>query len=160
MPTLTIEIDSSRLQAMLKRLADGCSADLRDGGMKAIGEMLVLTTQERILRGVTPEGNAFKPLSPVTLAIRRAKGRSGSQPLIDTGQLRGQGITYRMEGDVLVISAQRQGVHAVNFGSDRAGRGNKVRIPRRRFMGVSYSDLDEIARIVRHILAQAARGGT
>lgn len=35
----------------------------------------------------------FKELSEVTLAKRRAKGRTGEKPLLDTGQLR-QSITY------------------------------------------------------------------
>lgn len=35
----------------------------------------------------------FKPLAEATLARRRAKGRTGTQPLIDTGSLRNS-ITY------------------------------------------------------------------
>lgn len=35
----------------------------------------------------------FAPLAPKTLAKRRAKGRTGEKPLLDTGQLR-QSITY------------------------------------------------------------------
>ncbi|MGO4738642.1 hypothetical protein AB4099_18990 [Bosea sp. 2KB_26] len=42
----------------------------------------------------------FTPLSPKTLAKRRARGRAGEKPLIDTGQLR-RAITYvvRKKGD-------------------------------------------------------------
>lgn len=158
MPTVTIEIDSSRLQGMLQRLANACSEDMLDGGMRAIGEHLKESTVKRLEAGVTPEGNAFKPLSAVTLAMRVKRGRSGTKPLIDTGQLHDTGINYRMEGAELVLFANRAGVHAVHFGSDRAGRGNKVRIPARRFMGISNDDLDAIGNIVRHILAQAMRG--
>jgi hypothetical protein len=35
----------------------------------------------------------FKPLAEVTLAARRARGRTGTKPLIDTGQLRNS-VTY------------------------------------------------------------------
>lgn len=145
---------------MLQRLSNACSEDMFDGGMRAIGARLVETTRERIAAGVTPKGYAFKPLSAVTLALRVKRGRHGSKPLIDTEQLRDTGIVYDMDGATLVVSANRQGVHAVHFGSSRAGRGNKVRIPARRFMGVSQNDLDEIGFIVRNILAQAMRGET
>lgn len=40
----------------------------------------------------------FIPLAPLTLANRRAKGRKGIKPLIDTGQLR-RAITYVLRGD-------------------------------------------------------------
>lgn len=53
-----------------------------DRGLHAVG----LSTQAAIRRKITT--GPFLPLSPRTLARRRARGRMGTKPLIDTGQLR------------------------------------------------------------------------
>lgn len=50
-----------------------------------------LIAQNAVRRKIT-EG-PFVPLKPRTLAARRARGRTGEKPLIDTGQLR-RSITY------------------------------------------------------------------
>jgi phage virion morphogenesis protein len=160
MENIIVEVDSKRLQSMLKRLSDTCSDDTLDGALRAIGERLVQTTRGRIMQGVTPDGERFKPLSPVTLKIRRSKDRTGTRPLIDTGGLAEAkgGLHYDVTSDGLVIQAFRQGAHAHQFGAKGAGRGRKVTIPRRRFLGVSNDDLDVIARIVRVTLARVRRG--
>lgn len=53
----------------------------------AVGLIAQAAIRKRIDEG------PFVPLSPVTLANRRARGRSGTKPLIDTGQLR-NAITF------------------------------------------------------------------
>ena len=50
-----------------------------------------LTAQNAVRSRIT-EG-PFAPLSPVTIKRRRAKGRTGDKPLVDTGQLR-RSVTY------------------------------------------------------------------
>jgi phage virion morphogenesis protein len=158
MPTLTLEIDSSRLQTLLQRLSNTCSDDTLDGALRVIGEKLVHTTRKRLLAGVTPEGNAFKPLSAVTLALRAKRGRHGTKPLIDTGQLLHDSLGYDTISEGLLIYVKRQGAASHQTGAKGAGRGRKVRIPRRRILGVSNDDLDEIACIVRAILSRVKRG--
>lgn len=80
-------------QDIANRLERGIRATLRgnfmdvDKTLHAIG----LTAQNAVRRKIT-EG-PFIPLSPVTLAKRRAKGRKGTKPLIDTAQLRAS-VTY------------------------------------------------------------------
>jgi phage gpG-like protein len=63
-----------------------------------------------------------------------------------------------MTADGLLIHASRQGAPSHQFSAKSTGRGRKVTILHRRFLGVSYSDLDEIARIVRFTLARVKRG--
>jgi phage virion morphogenesis protein len=159
MPTVTIDIDSRRLQRRLKLLADTCSGNTMNGALRAIGEMLVLTTQERIQQGVSPNGAPFAPLSPVTLEIRREKGRMGSKPLIDTEELLRSGISYRPIDGGIAIIASRKGSHAVQLGATGAGRGRKVTIPARPFLGVSDGDLREIDNIILNILSRVRSGG-
>lgn len=71
---------------ILKR---GMSGDISwvDRGFHALGIMAQNALRKRISDG------PFVPLSPRTLAARRAKGRTGDKPLIDTGQLR-RALTY------------------------------------------------------------------
>ena len=49
------------------------------------------TAQNAMRKRITD--GPFIPLSPRTIAARRAKGRKGTKPLIDTGQLR-RALTY------------------------------------------------------------------
>ena len=148
MPVVTIEIESARAQAMLRQLRAVCSDSTLNGALRAIGEMLVSTTRERIQDCVSPDGAPFTPLSPVTLEIRRKKGRMGSKPLRDTEELMRSGFSRRLIDGGLAVFASRQG----------AGRGRKVTIPARPFLGVSDGDLEEIDNIVLNVLGRV-RGG-
>jgi len=56
-------------------------------GFHAVGILAQNALRKRITDG------PFIPLSPRTLAARRARGRTGDKPLIDTGQLR-RALTY------------------------------------------------------------------
>lgn len=56
-------------------------------GLNAVGLVAQNAVQEKITEG------PFAPLAERTLEARRAKGRTGERPLIDTGQLR-RSITY------------------------------------------------------------------
>lgn len=76
-----------------KRLGRAASAAL-DGNAERIEDeydAAGLIAQNAVRRKIT-EG-PFVPLKPATLAKRRARGRKGDKPLLDTGQLR-RSITY------------------------------------------------------------------
>ena len=75
-----------RLEAAARQAIDG-NTEAMDDQMSAAG----MVAQSAVRRKIT-EG-PHTPLSPRTLAKRRAKGRTGERPLIDTGQLR-RSITY------------------------------------------------------------------
>lgn len=77
-------------------------ADQLEGGARAILEgretdankilhRVGLVAQNAVRRKI--DEGPFAPLSPVTLSKRRKRGRTGTKPLIDTGQLR-NAITY------------------------------------------------------------------
>ena len=61
--------------------------DQVDKILHAIGLTAKAGVQNKLNQG------PFLPLAPATLRARRARGRSGSKPLIDTGQLR-NAVTY------------------------------------------------------------------
>jgi hypothetical protein len=58
-----------------------------DRTLHAVGLIAQNAVRKRIVNG------PFEPLKPKTLAARRRKGRTGTKPLIDTGQLKNS-ITY------------------------------------------------------------------
>ncbi|MCL2876917.1 MAG: phage virion morphogenesis protein [Betaproteobacteria bacterium] len=151
MPTITIEFDSERVQNLFKALSNAVSPDGFADTMKEIGEDLLYSTRQRMIQGIAPDGSQWTPLSAVTLAIRRKRGRSGAKPLIDTGTLK-TALNYRILPAGVSIGTNRQGAHAHQFGTNRAGRGRKVTIPPRPFLGISDEDTEAIERtIVRAI---------
>jgi hypothetical protein len=55
--------------------------------LEKVGLIAQVSVQRKITEG------PFEPLAPATLAARRARGRTGTNPLLDTGQLR-RAISY------------------------------------------------------------------
>lgn len=55
--------------------------------LEKVGLIAQVSVQKKITEG------PFEPLKPSTLAARRARGRTGTTPLLDTGQLR-RAISY------------------------------------------------------------------
>lgn len=81
-----------------------------EGYLKQAGDYALKGDKAGVLRALHAAGAAgqagaqnkitmgpFDPLAPATLAARRARGRTGTRPLIDTNQLR-RAITYVVEG--------------------------------------------------------------
>lgn len=75
-----------RLKAVGNAALDG-NVGAVDRGFNAVGLIGQNAVRAKINEGVPP------PLKPATLAARRARGRTGDKPLIDTGQLR-NALTY------------------------------------------------------------------
>lgn len=79
-----------------------------------------------IVKGIAsqaPGGSAFRPLSPMTLALRKAEGFGGSKALIRTGALRGSITVLRVPGveakafvGVLRKSKSKDGKSLANIG--------------------------------------------
>lgn len=81
--------------ALVERLKKaGNAAILSPGGKQTVDQAMhaVGLLGQNAVRGKITEG-PFVPLAEMTLAMRRARGRTGTKPLIDTGQLRNS-VTY------------------------------------------------------------------
>lgn len=76
-----------RLQDAGRLALDGKPTGDIENQFHAVGLMAVSSVQNKIAAVIPP------PLSPKTLAKRKAKGHAGETPLIDTGEYR-QHITY------------------------------------------------------------------
>lgn len=115
--------------------------------MQDIAELWLVSTQDRMLKGETPEGTRFAPRSPVTLARYAAMGFSFGGPLNLTGEMRGQlateaGADFARIGSNAIQSAVMQdGASKGAFGT--TSRGGSIpwgNIPARPFLGVSEDD--------------------
>lgn len=85
-----LESIKSDIAPMLKRAGKFALEGERESMLKQF-HALGLKAQNAVRKKITD--GPFTPLAPSTLAARRAAGRSGTKPLIDTGQLR-RAITY------------------------------------------------------------------
>lgn len=91
-PFLVPGVESARDQIVAQMKKGGIAAlagDLKqvEKTQIASGLIAVNAVQAKITDG------PFQPLAPATLAARRAKGRTGESPLLDSGQLR-RAVTY------------------------------------------------------------------
>ncbi|OPY07247.1 MAG: Phage virion morphogenesis family protein [Syntrophaceae bacterium PtaB.Bin095] len=145
MPDITIRIEDKPVMDALNRLARKMG-DLSPA-LRAIGEDLVKSTEARFdSQGPAPDGKPWAALSPATL-----KRKQHSKILTELGHLRGS------------IRSQLFGTHGVAVGTNKvygaihqlggpAGRGRKIRIPARPYLGISSEDSERIAGIVTRYL--------
>ena len=164
MATIAIDFDNARAVSALERLSRVMSNPAP--ALKAIGDQLIESTRQRIAAGGPgPHGEPWDRNSPVTMSLAAAHGKkpAGNRPLIDSGLLMDT-LSYAVRGDTLYVGTNRfaddwQGGAAVlQFGTDRAGRGHKIHIPPRPFLGVSDDDAREIEVTVADVLRGLTEG--
>lgn len=85
-----VEAAKPEIIKQLRKGVDGALEGRLDAGEKALhraGIVAVNSVRAKINEGIPP------PLAPATIAARKRRGRTGTKPLIDTGQFR-NAITY------------------------------------------------------------------
>ena len=108
-----------------------------------LGETLKKIHAERFKQEVDPEGNNWQSLSPKTLTRKQKKGKSTK--------------IWRQGGYLSDKTAYNYNDQNVEFGSDakyarlhqfggKAGRGKKVTIPKRPWLGVNAQDEQKLLR--------------
>lgn len=134
--------------------------------MQDIAEYGVVSTKERFTSGTAPDGAAWAPNSPVTLARKK-----GTRPLIgETGLLAAQ-IFHSSTADTAIWGSDRiqaavmqfgaaQGEFGASIGKDKKGRDHFHHlpwgdIPARPFIGLSDDDQTNILDIISDALAAA-----
>lgn len=127
-----------------KRLAD------HQRLLKTVGETLVSSTVQRFQDGQDPEGKAWK-------ASKRAEAESG-QTLVDKAQLRNS-ITAATTADSVLVGSNKE-YAAIHQKGGQAGRGLKVTIPARPYLGFSKEDHEEVQALLAEHLAKALTGGS
>ena len=95
--------------AVARRLLTAAPLKLKAAVGMALRQEAQLLRKE-IVQGITkqaPGGEAFKPLSPLTLAAREMKGRGGTKALMVRGDLR-NAIAAIVEGDEAFVGVPRK----------------------------------------------------
>ncbi|HMS05337.1 MAG TPA: phage virion morphogenesis protein [Burkholderiaceae bacterium] len=150
MSTFTIEVQDAPVKAALKALNDQIGNP--DGALRVVGEQMVERIKRRFETSTGPDGQAWKPLSTVTLGLiserlgksyhtksgglnaRGERRLAGRKPLIDSGDLM-KFHRWSVSGGTLTISNSQKYAALQNFGG-KAGKNRKVTIPARPFLPV------------------------
>lgn len=119
-------------QEMLGRIRNASYA------FNLIAAKMEAETLKRFKTATAPDGSRWQPLAESTVRQRR---KGSSVPLNDTGVLKNS-IAGSGKGSAKAATVSTNiGYAAVhNFGG-RAGRGGKVKIPRRQFMWLSQAEI-------------------
>lgn len=167
---ITVEINDAQISRAFQQL-EAALTDMTQP-MRDIGEVLVISTKDRMRDGQSPDGTPFAARSPVTLrAYEKRRQKYGPKPLWLTGTMR-EGIAYDAGSDYVQITSSAiqsavmhfgatQGEFGAWMGKDKLGRthfhhipwGN---IPARPFLGISDQDRTNIVEIVGEWLENAA----
>lgn len=111
---------------------------------EAIGEALVASTRERFETGKRPDGSDWKE-------SERVKKEDG-QTLVDTAILKNS-IGYEASRKAVVVGTVEI-YGAIHQLGGKAGRGKKVKIPERAYLGISEDDKDEIRGTVEDFMGE------
>ena len=162
---ITIQIDDRdvmrALNALRSRVRDMTPA------MRAAAQVLRSDILERFDAQTSPDGSAWKPLSAASILSRArrhapagyrkrraqtvARFAGGAKALLDTGQLRNSIKVLRVSSTEALVGTRLPYAAIHHFGG-KAGRGRKVTIPARPFMGLSRDGKQEIIDTLRRYL--------
>lgn len=106
--------------------------------MDTIGETLVSSTQQRFIEGAAPDGTKWK--------LSQRVEKEGGQTLVKSGQLRAS-ISYESSSKTVCVGTNKVYARIHQLGG-KAGRGLKVTIPQREYIGISADDEDEIKELM------------
>jgi len=152
---IAIEINDREINSALAEL-NRVGTNLRPM-LTDIGEALVESTKLRFRDSKAPDGSTWRPLSPVTIALRR---KGSSRPLLDTGRLRNS-ITRSVTANSVVVGTNVIYAATQHFGASKGQFGKTRRdapipwgaIPGRPFFGMSTEDRYAVLSILRDRLS-------
>jgi len=166
---IRIDIDDRDVRQALEKLQRKMG-DMTPA-MKDIGELLIETTKRRFVTSTAPDGSRWEPNRPATI-MSYLQGKSGAfskrdgrltkkgarlaankKPLIGESKSLSTEISYRADRASVEIGSPMEYAAIHQFGG-KAGRGKKVTIPARPFMGLSESDKRAVLEIIEEHLAK------
>ena len=155
---IKVEINSDVVSRALVDLSAGL-ADLTDP-MAEIAEVLLASTEDRIERGISPDGTAFAPRAQATLdgyAARKPPVTPKGGPLITTGTMSSQ-IASASGSDFAEVGSNAVQAAMMNFGGTKSAFPNLWGdIPARPFIGLSEDDETAIVETVEDWLGSLAQ---
>ena len=140
--TVSVGIEGSALDAALERLAAVLTNP--SAVMDQVGRYLVASTLRRFERERAPDGKPW-------LKSARALAEGG-KTLTDTGRLRGSIAHAVIDGGRAVEVGSNVLYAAIHQFGGRAGRGRRVTLPARPYLGIDERDQANILRIVSRAL--------
>ncbi len=160
--TIRVDIDDEAVRRALARL-DERAANLAPA-MDEIGSMLTASIVHRFETETDPEGRPWQPLAISTMigrigGVRKSRKKKGGtrigairriaqmKILQDSARLR-DSITHRHGRDFVEVGTNVV-YGAIHQLGGQAGRGGKVTIPARPFLGVDAGDAAEITAILK-----------
>ncbi|UZX15034.1 phage virion morphogenesis protein [Thermus sp. PS18] len=144
--------DWQDLHRHLHRLSGGVPEAVK----RAVAEGIHARTQRRFEESRGPDGRPWPPLSPATLEkevrprdrLKRGGISAAAQrrvalrkPLVRTGRLKAS-IGWKVSGNAIAVGTNLVYAAIHQFGG-KAGRGRKVRVPARPFLGLTEEDRKE-----------------
>ena len=114
--------------------------------MKAIGEAMVSSTIQRFNDGVGPDGKEWTP-------SRRAKAEGG-QTLVKSAALKNSHVYEASHDTVYWGPSGAEAYAAIHQSGGMAGRGRKVKIPARPYLGINDEDMAEIRALMFDFMCQ------
>lgn len=130
----------------------GNAAKALQGRRKAllaeVGEAMVSSTVQRFIDSVAPDGDSWQP-------SQRALAENG-KTLVDKARLQNS-ITAAVTADAVFWGSNLTYARIHQKGG-KAGRGHKVTLPARPYLGINDDDKEEIAAIVADFIKGAFKG--
>lgn len=117
--------------------------DTKKALMASIGEALVSSTLKRFDAEEGPDGQKWQP-------SKRAAAESG-KTLTDTAELR-KSIGYAATASKVMVGS-KAGYARIHQMGGKAGKGHKLTVPARPYLGVSKEDMEEVKAILAEFLA-------
>lgn len=125
-----------RIERLQRKIGDLTPA------MKEVGELMLLSTDQRFENEIAPSGTPWQRLSPRTIALKQQQGRI-MKILQSTGLMRSR-TSYRALSDRCIVGNNDVKARKHNLG---------IGVPRREFLGVSEEDRIEIVAILDDYLS-------
>lgn len=141
-----IELTLQGIEGAARALGQLAQTDLEDLTF-AVSEVLAGSTRDRFDQGKAPDGSAWVPWSE-DYALTRHGGHS---LLISGGDLQ-ESVQNISTGLTVRVGAHRSYAAIQQFGG-KAGRGRKVTIPARPYLGLSDQDIEAVERLVTERLS-------
>lgn len=154
------------VQAALRELAH--RTDDLTPLMDEIGSALADSTRHRFEAQKDPEGKPWRPLSEMTILGRlggvskaytkkmnftaRAKRQIGNMKILQASRRLELSITHHVSRDAVEVGSNVIYAAIHQFGGE-AGRGKKIRIPARPYLGIDAADESAIAGAINRYLA-------
>lgn len=146
---IKITLNDTQAVKSLQQIASQLQQPRRMYGI--LGETLKKIHTDRFKVETDPEGRKWKPLASRTLELKRKRGKS-TKILRQDGYLADK-TAYNVSNDGVEFGSQEIYARLHQFGG-KAGRGKKVTIPARPWLGVGEKDEQLLLRKATHHLSQ------